>query len=357
MAKSYASWLNERTADLPTTISAAEPLLSDMAWTASAGRSHFPYRAGVLFDSSASLRDGLQAVAESNGDPGPPTATRVVFAYAGEGSQWVGMGAELYEREPVARAVLDRCDELLRADHGASPLEAMFGKSGAADGPARTQPVTFAVECALTALWASVGIQPSAVFGVGTGDIAAAHAAGILTLEAGLRLAAARQAAMPVASSTDGSPPASLDAVLAEIPFAPAQVTLVSSATGRMIESSEVQDAGYWSQRSERKLPLERTARTLEELGADLVIEIGAQPELGSALALCWPSASAEGGGPPRVLSSLPDQSTGFLQAVAQTYESGLSINFAGLFAGERRSRVSLPSYPFQRRRFWFNAG
>lgn len=355
LAKSYASWLNEHTAELPTTISAAEPLLSDMAWTASAGRSHFPYRAGVLFDSSASLRDGLQAVAESNGDPESPTATRVVFAYPGEGTQWVGMGAELYECEPVARAVLDRCDELLRADHGASLLEAMFGQSGAVDSPARTEPVTFALECALTALWASVGIQPSAVFGVGTGDMAAAHAAGILTLEEGLRLAAARQAAMAVASSTDESPPASLDAVLADIAFAPAQVTLVSSATGRMIESSEVQDAGYWSQRSDRKLPLERTAGTLEELGADLVIEIGAQPELGPALALCWPSDSAEGGGPPRVLSSLPDQSTGFVQAVAQTYESGLSINFAGLFAGERRSRVSLPSYPFQRRRFWFN--
>ena len=356
LAKSYASWLNDHTADLPTTISAAEPLLSDMAWTASVGRSHFPYRAGVLFESSASLRDGLQAVAESNGDPEPPAATRVVFAFPSEGPQWVGMGAELYECEPVARAVLDRCDELFRADRGTSLLEAMFGDSGDSDDPARTQPIAFALECALTALWASVGIRPSAVFGAGTGDMAAAHAAGILTLEEGLRLAAAREAAMAVPSSTDEAPSTSLEAVLADIAFAPAQVTLVSSATGRMIESSETQGASYWSQQLERKLPLERTARTLEELGADLVIEIGAQPELGPALALCWPSGSAESGGPPRVLSSMPNPSNGFLQAVAQTYESGLSINFVGLFAGERRSRVSLPSYPFQRRRFWFDA-
>ncbi|MDE0262252.1 MAG: type I polyketide synthase [Bryobacterales bacterium] len=356
LANSYASWLNERTADLPATISAAEPLLSDMAWTASAGRSHFPYRAGVLFDSTESLRDGLEAVAESNGDPGPPTATRVVFAYPDESTQWIGMGAELYECEPVARAVLDFCDGVLQADRGASLLEAMFGNAGDLDDPAWTQPAAFALECALTGLWASVGIQPSAVFGVGAGDMAAARAAGILSLEDGLRLAAARGAAMAVTSSTDGAPPTSLVAALADIAFGPAQVTLVSSATGRMIESSEVQDAGYWSQRSERKLPLERTARTLEQLGADLVIEIGARPELGAALALCWPSASAEGGGPPRVLSSLPQRSCGFLQAVAQSYESGLSINFAGLFAGESRSRVSLPSYPFQRRRFWFNA-
>lgn len=355
LAKSYASWLNERTADFPAAISAAEPLLSNMAWTASAGRSHFPYRAGVLFDNSASLLDGLQAVAEPNGDPEPPTASRIVFAYAGKGTRWIGMGKELYECEPVAQAVLDRCDEVLQADHGASLLEAMFGNSGDFDDPAWTQPAAFALESALTALWASIGIQPSVVFGAGAGEIAAAHAAGMLTLEEGLHLAAARAAGTAASPCADASPTASQETVLADIAFAPARVNFISSMTGRTIGSSEAQDAAYWSQRAERKLPLERTARTLEELGADLVIEIGAQPELAAALGRCWPSASAEGG-PPRVLSSLPSESGGFLQAVAQTYESGLSINFTGLFAGERRSRVSLPSYPFQRRRFWFNA-
>jgi len=311
---------------------------------------------GVLFDDSASLRDGLQAVLESNGDPEPQTATRVAFAYVGDATGWVGVGEELYESEPVARAVLDRCDELLRGEHGPSLLEAMFGQSGAVDGRALAQPVAFALECALTALWASVGIQPSTVFGAGTGDLAAAHAAGIITLEEGLRLAAAREAAMAVVPGTDESPAVSLDAALADIAFAPAQVTLVSSTTGRMIESSEVQDAGYWTQRSERELPLERTARTLQEVGIDLVIEIGPQREPGPGIARCSPSAAAEGGGPLCVLTSLADRSDGFVRAVAKAYESGLSINLAGLFAGERRSRISLPSYPFQRRRFWFNA-
>ena len=357
LARSYASWLNERTADLSATLSAAEPLLSDMAWTASAGRSHFPYRAGVLFDNTASLRDGLQAIAESNVDAELSTATKVVFAYPGEGTRRIGMGEQLYECEPVARAVLEFCDGVLQADRGASLLETMFGNSGDLDDPDWTQPAAFALECALTALWASVGVQPSIVFGSGAGEIAAAHAAGMLTLEEGLRLAAARASGTAASPSADGSPAASRETVLEDISFAPAQITFVSSMTGSAIGSSEVQDAGYWSQQAGRRLPLERTARTVEELGADLVIEIGAERELGPALARSWPSASAEGGGPPRVLSSLPDQSSGFVQAVAQTYESGLSIHFAGLFAGERRSRVSLPSYPFQRRRFWFNGG
>ena len=278
-----------------------------------------------------------------------------MFAYPGEGALQTGMGEELYECEPVARAVLDLCDEVLRADRGASLLETMFGSSADLDDPSWTQPAAFALECALTALWASVGIQPNVVLGSGAGEIAAAHAAGMLTLEEGLRLAAASASGAAASASADESPTASRETVLEDIEFAPAQVTFVSSTTGRAIGSSEVQDAGYWSKPAGRKLPLERAARTLDELGADLVIEIGAGPELGPALALCWPSASAEGSVPPRVVSSLPGQSNGFLQAVAQTYESGLPINFAGLFAGESRSRVSLPSYPFQRRRFWFN--
>ena len=95
LARSYVSWLNERTADLPTAFSAADPLLSEMAWTASVGRSHFSHRVGVLFDDSASLRDGLQAVLESNGDPEPQTASRVAFAYAGDATGWPGVGEEL----------------------------------------------------------------------------------------------------------------------------------------------------------------------------------------------------------------------------------------------------------------------
>ena len=70
----------------------------------------------------------------------------------------------------------------------------MFGRAGAAGGlddPAWTQPAIYALECALTALWASVGIAPSVVVGHGLGELAAAQAAGVFTLEEGLRLAAA----------------------------------------------------------------------------------------------------------------------------------------------------------------------
>ena len=55
-------------------------------------------------------------------------ATKVAFAFTGEGSEWVGMGQALYESEPVVRAVLDRCDAVLREERGASLLDVMFGR-------------------------------------------------------------------------------------------------------------------------------------------------------------------------------------------------------------------------------------
>ena len=107
------------------------------------------------------------------------------------------MGADLYEREPVVRAVLDRCDALLRDERDGSLLDVMFGRTGSAgdlDDPRWKQPAIYALECALTALWASVGIRPDVVFGHSLGEIAAAHTAGVFDLEDGLRFAAARGA-------------------------------------------------------------------------------------------------------------------------------------------------------------------
>ena len=101
----------------------------------------------------------------------------------------------MYETEPVAREVLDRCEEVVRAMRGQSLLDVMFGKAEAAgnlDDTAWTQPALYALQSALGALWSSVGVHPAAVLGHSVGEIAAAHLAGAFGLEDGLRFAAAR---------------------------------------------------------------------------------------------------------------------------------------------------------------------
>ena len=196
-AARYLEWLdeslNEGSGDGST-----DELLADAAWTAAMGRSHLAHRAGVIFSDIGSLRESLGALAQDGEDPAPGPARRVAFAYTGQASQWVGMGRALYESESVFRDVLDRCDDLLRQDRGVSLLDVMLGSGDAAelDDPAWTQPCIYAVECALTALWSSVGVRPDVVVGHSLGEIAAAQAAGAFSLEDGLRFAAARGALM-----------------------------------------------------------------------------------------------------------------------------------------------------------------
>ena len=193
-----------------------------MAWTAGVGRSHFDHRAGVVFEDAGALREGLKALAESGEDAGPAAANKVAFVYTGQGSQWAGMGRTLYDTEPVARAVLDRCESVFREERGASLLDVMFGRAGERTGDlgdtAWEQPALYALECALTALWASVGIRPAAVLGHSVGELAAAQAAGVFSLDDGMRLAATRGTLLsgiePGAMAAVFAPPARVAAVV-----------------------------------------------------------------------------------------------------------------------------------------------
>ena len=310
----YLSWINELASE-------DVDLLADMSWTAGVGRSHFDHRAGIVFQDVESLREKLQALSETGERPEPRAATKIAFAYTGQGSQWIGMGKDLYESEPVVRAVLDRCDKVLREERNTSLLDAMFGQTG----DLSDLPTIYALESALTALWSSVGIQPSVVVGHGIGEIAAAQAAGVFSLEDGLR----------VALEWDTG---NLEATLADVTIASPSLVLVSSVTGGV----EVLDAAYWRRQAQEPAAFDKCAKKLVNLGVDVLIEIGPN---------AVPGPIDGDANPPVVLSSLGDN--GFIEAVAKAYEAGLSVSFPGLFAGETRRRISLPSYPFQRQHYW----
>ena len=176
--------------------------LSDAAWTAAVGRRHFGERAGLVFSGPADLREQLAALGAEIGDrrrPPEVVSGKVAFLFTGQGSQWGGMGRDLYEREPVVRAVLDLVEAVFREERGGSLLEVMFGtgsESSALDATEWTQPALCALQIALVALWKSVGIVPDVVMGHSVGEIAAASTAGVFGVEDGIRFAARRGALM-----------------------------------------------------------------------------------------------------------------------------------------------------------------
>ena len=187
LAEGYVSWLDHTPS--------ADTTLPDIAWTAGTGRSHFSHRAALLFRDAESLSDQLTALADGATRVRPGSASKVAFAYTGQGSQWLGMGRDLYETEPIARAVMDRCEAVHLEERGESLLDVMFGGESARpilDQTDWAQPALYALECAMTALWASVGVQPDVVIGHSFGELPAAQAAGVFSLEDGMRLAIVR---------------------------------------------------------------------------------------------------------------------------------------------------------------------
>ena len=128
MAGEYLSWLDEHVKK--PSEKDLDGLLSDMAWTAAVGRSHLSHRAGIAYEDEQSLRNGLMSVSSMNGRlPVPEIAPKVAFVFNAEETLGLEMGEELYRTEPVVRAVLDRCDELLQGELGGSLLDVMFGRS------------------------------------------------------------------------------------------------------------------------------------------------------------------------------------------------------------------------------------
>ncbi len=373
LASQYLTWLDERdngSSPEESTSPLTPQALADAAWMASVGRSHFDYRAGVVFSDAASMRDGLARVTNENGASDgaePKAATRVAFLYTGDGSQWTGMGKALYDSEPVARAVLDRCDAVVRTERGGSLLDVMFGDPEAVsdlNDAAWAQPALYSLECALTALWASIGIRPSAVLGQGTGEIAAAQAAGMFSLEDGLRFVLARSTLMTVLPGVDPNQSLmGLEVAFEDIAVSPPSLTMVSGVTGRVIDADSSPDGAYWIRQARETAEIGICAVTLAELSVDAVVEIGPSAVIGPQMREAW-NASSNGGDSaqaPLVIASLskqpsdesPERAEGFIDAAARAYEAGMPITFEGMFAGESRRRVSLPTYPFQRRRHW----
>jgi polyketide synthase 12 len=176
--------------------------VGDVGFSLASARSvGFGRRLVVVGGDRVGLLEGLGAVVAGRDAPGVVTGSvaggvvRPVFAFAGQGAQWVGMGLRLWEQEPVFAGWMERCAAVLEPVAGWG-LREVLGDREALGRVEVVQPASWAVMVSLAGLWRAHGVEPAAVVGHSQGEIAAAVVAGGLSLDDGARVVALRSRAL-----------------------------------------------------------------------------------------------------------------------------------------------------------------
>ncbi len=404
--------------------------LGDVAYTTHVGRRAFVHRRAVVCRDTADALDALRKRDRTRVHTGVGAASGVpiAFLFSGQGAQHPNMTRGLYEGEPIYRAELDRCCELLRPLLRRDLRELFFPTAGAEDEAAAalerteiTQPALFAVEYALARLWASWGVEPSAMLGHSIGEYTAACLAGVFSLEDALRLVAARGrliGGLPVGGGmlavhlpeeqialllqrglslaavnapelcvvsgpleaierleqglagravstrrlhTSHAFHSSLmdpilDAFAAEVKkvaLAPPRLPVISCTTGAPLSEDAATDPDYWVRHLRQPVRFADGVRRLLS-GGRALLEVGP----GESLATLARLSALERPDAPIVAScrhpreSADDQAV-LLGALGRLWTAGVAIDWQGFHADERRRRVPLPTYPFERQRYW----
>ncbi|WP_449657950.1 type I polyketide synthase [Amycolatopsis eburnea] len=385
----------------------------DAGYTLATGRAAFDHRAVVLSEHRAELAAALDALA--SGEPHPAVITgRVVESaklaalFAGQGAQRLGMGRRLYARYPVFAQAWDAIAEQLPGEWAGI----VWGEDARrlAD-TAAAQPALFALEVALYRLFESWGVRPDYVLGHSVGEIAAAHVAGVLTLADACTLVRARaelMGALPsggamvsvrataaevepllgddVAIAAVNGPDAVVlagaeEAVLAvagrfekakrltvshafhsplmdpmldefravaeELTYAPPRIPVVSTVTGALVTDFT---AEHWVANVRRTVRFADGVTALHEHGVRVFAEFGPDGVLSAMTAGTLADAITV-----PVLRKETPEPRAALAGLAGLHVTGARVDWPAVLPGGRR--VDLPTYAFQRERFWPRGG
>ncbi|MFR9727676.1 SDR family NAD(P)-dependent oxidoreductase [Saccharopolyspora sp. MS10] len=375
----------------------------DVALALAESRSDFEHRAVLLAGA-----DGLTELASGVAEDRPPLA----FAFSGQGSQRLGMGRELHARFPVFAAAFDAVLAELDRHLDRALREVVWGEDqGTLSDTGFAQPALFAVEVALFRLAESWGVRPDYLVGHSIGEIAAAHVAGVLSLPDAAALVAARGRLMRALPAGGGmlaleatedevaglvgdrlglaaiNGPSSLvlsgsvellddverswrergrrakrlavshafhsplmdpvlddfRAVVAGLDLRAPEIPIVSALTGADPATVE-----HWVRHVREPVRYAAALDALRASGVRAFLELGPDGVLSALHRENVPEAVAV-----PVLRAGRDEELTAITALAGLHVAGVPVDWTAPLAGTGARRVELPTYPFQRSRFW----
>nr|WP_101897180.1 type I polyketide synthase [Embleya scabrispora] len=352
---------------------------------------------------------------------------KTVFVFPGQGSQWVGMGRELLDSSPVFAEQMDECAQALAPWVPWSLIDTVRGEPAGADLERIdvVQPVLFAMMVSLARVWRSFGVTPDAVIGHSQGEIAAACAAGALTLREGARIVALRSQLLATADQDGGMAgivlpeqrvrellervgpgvviagingpysttvageaaavrevvalceaegararwiPASVPGhsplvdrfegplrdILGEVTTVTSPVAFHSTVTGGPLDTAGL-DGAYWFRNMREPVQFEAAMRGLLDTEHGAFIEMSPHPLLTINIRDMLDHTPGAGG---VVAGSLRrgDGGPGRLyRSMAEAFVAGVPVSWEAAFPGGAGPAVELPTYAFQRQRYWLD--
>jgi len=158
-----------------------ETTLTSLAYTTTARRIQHNYRVAFTVSEIGKVRDGLQAQIKDSYSPIAMVPTKVAFCFTGQGSQYTGLAQALYKDLVTFREDIDQLDNIARLQGFPSFIPLLDGTDVATLSPVVVQLGMACIQVALSRMWSSWGIKPTAVIGHSLGEYAALHVAGVVS--------------------------------------------------------------------------------------------------------------------------------------------------------------------------------
>ncbi|MEU0196186.1 thioester reductase domain-containing protein [Streptomyces afghaniensis] len=389
----------------------------DLAYSMATTRAALPHRAVAVGSDTESLLAALRALTEDGARTAAPgKGGKLGLLFTGQGAQRVAMGKQLYAAFPAFAEAFDAvCAQL--DPHLEHPLRAVLEDESRLTGTGHAQPALFALEVALFRLFESWGIRPDFLAGHSIGELSAAHVAGVLSLPDAAAVVTARGRLMqalptggamvalqatedeitlllrsnaaaaiaavngPVSTVVSGDRAAveeisetvrswgrrtkqltvshafhsplmdpmleEFGRVLHKVSLHAPGIPIVSTVTGRIATEEQLRSPEYWVGQARQPVRFLDATRTLAEQNVDVTLELGPAGVLSAMVADNAPIT------PVAAVRNGQAEARDVVAALGGLWSAGIPVDWPAFFAGTGARRVDLPTYPFQRERYW----